>query len=138
MSSRKKTPDVLSELLGGAQAGPPPAEELGLAPAAPAAPAPARRPATRRSAGVASAPATPAAPAPTPAAPAWEYQEVVFREFRGWRPRLVDGVEQRNWKQAPVIVDYLRAMGQAGWELVSLSPEQHFQKTAYFKRPVYR
>ena len=60
---------------------------------------------------------------------------MVFREFRGWRPRQVDGREQSNWKEAPVIFDYLRQAGDDGWELVSLGEERNYQKTAYLKRP---
>jgi hypothetical protein len=79
-------------------------------------------------------------PAPVaPPAPAalrqWEYREVIFREFRGWRPRQVDGREQSNWKEAPVIRDYLRQAGDDGWELVSVGEEHNYQKTAYLKRP---
>lgn len=134
MSERKQTPDVLADLLSVA-----PAPEAATAAPAPAAPGTARKPAKRKATQPApaqpkSTPAPAALPAPA-APPQWEYREVVFREFRGWRPRQVDGREQSNWKEAPVIFDYLRQAGDDGWELVSLGEERNYQKTAYLKRP---
>ena len=60
--------------------------------------------------------------------------EVVFREFRGWRPRTVNGRERGDWKSAPVITEYLATVGADGWELVSITDEHRNEKTAYFKR----
>ena len=38
------------------------------------------------------------------APPQWEYREVIFREFRGWRPRYIDGRERWDWKEAPLML----------------------------------
>ena len=101
MSSRKKTPDILGDILGGS-----------LSPAAAGTPPPA------------------APPKPIE----WEYREVVFRDYRGWRARTVNGREFGDWKTSPTIVEYLEKAGSEGWELVSMSDRHNNQKEAYFKR----
>jgi len=83
-----------------------------------------------------TAPTPKASAPPVPAPPVWEYMEVTFREYDGWRPRLINGKELRSWKSQPVIHDYLNQMGTAGWELVSMGERHRNQKEAYFKRPV--
>lgn len=135
MPERKETPDVLGDLLNVSAAA-----ESAAPPAAPvpvARPKPQRKPASSRA--QAKPAATPAAAPPArpqpPQAPQWEYREVVFREFRGWRPRYVDGRERWDWKDAPTILEYLRQAGEEGWELVSVGEVHNYQKTAYFKRP---
>jgi hypothetical protein len=130
MPERKETPDVLGDLLNVSAAA-----ESAAAPAAPVAkPKPQRKSAKPRAqAKPAAIPA--AAPPSSPQPPQWEYREVVFREFRGWRPRYVDGRERWDWKEAPTILEYLRQAGEEGWELVSVGEVHNFQKTAYFKRP---
>ncbi len=125
MSERKATPDVLADLFNATAGG-----ESSAAPS-PSKPA---KPRTRAKPVVTSAAPAPASPQPAPA-PQWEYREVIFREFRGWRPRYVDGRERWDWKDAPTILDYLRQVGAEGWELVSVGEVHNFQKTAYFKRP---
>jgi hypothetical protein len=132
MSDRKQTPDVLGDLLSAGSA-------TDDAPA-PLAPVPAQPRASRQRAKPKAAPAAAPAAAQVPAAlsvppPRWEYREVTFREFRGWRPRFVDGRERWDWKEAPTMLDYLRQAGDEGWELVSVGAEHHYQKTAYLKRP---
>ncbi len=106
MSSRKqKTPDILGDILGGS---PYPAAAGMLPPVEP-----------------------PAPPKPLE----WEYREVVFRDYRGWRVRMVNGRELGDWKTSPTIVEYLEKAGNEGWELVSMSERHNNQKEAYFKRP---
>ena len=85
-----------------------------------------------------SAPKAKPAVAPTPvsAPPVWEYMEVTFREYDGWRPRLINGKELRGWKSQPVSHDYLAQLGAQGWELVSMGERHRNQKEAYFKRIV--
>jgi hypothetical protein len=133
MSNRKETPDLLGAILGDTT--PLPEADAIAPPPAPASkPKPAaKKPATQVPAKRAQA-APPSAPQPAPAPVKWEYMEVVFREFRGWRPRLVNGRERGDWKIAPVINDYLAALGAEGWELVNITDEHHNEKTAYFKR----
>ena len=130
MSERKETPDVLGNLLGAA-----PANEVAPTPAS--APAPAtRKPAPRKPDAPKKTVTTPAlSPVAQSAPPQWEYREVIFREFRGWRPRYIDGHERWDWKEAPLMLDYLRQAGDEGWELVSVGEVHNYQKTAYFKRP---
>jgi hypothetical protein len=72
---------------------------------------------------------------PTAHALEWEYREVVFRDYRGWRAHTVNGVELGDWKTAPAIVEYLERAGREGWELVSMGERHHNHKEAYFKRP---
>lgn len=106
MSNRKATPDVLGAVLGGAT----PAESL----------------------------ATTLPPASAPGLarpPEWEYREVIFRDYRGWRAHTVDGVPLGDWKAAPTLLEYLAQAGSDGWELVSMGERHHNHKEAYFKRP---
>lgn len=106
--ARKETPDVLAELLGG------PTEALSNpasqpTPAKPkAAPRAAKPKAATQQAAHAPAAATPAA---------WDYLVISFSEYRGWRPRFINGQEIRNWMQAPLIHDYLSQLGEDGWEM---------------------
>lgn len=105
MSSRKQAPDILGDILGGS-------------------PYPA------------SAGTPPVVQPPLPPKPLeWEYREVVFRDYRGWRALMVNGREQGDWKSSPTIVEYLEKAGSEGWELVSMSERHNNQKEAYFKRP---
>jgi hypothetical protein len=130
MASRKETPDVLGELLGGAGLEPVPP-----LPAPAAAPAP---PKPKKAKTPGSTPArTPKTPAPAPIAELpvqWEYLEVVFRDYRGWRAHAVNGRELGNWKNAAPLVDYVKRLGDEGWEMVSMSDQHRNQKEAYFKR----
>ncbi len=71
---------------------------------------------------------------PEPPAVQWEYQEAIFRDYRGWRLRAVNGQETGDWKVAPLLHQYLESAGAAGWELVSLSEVRHNQRDAYLKR----
>lgn len=80
----------------------------------------------------------PTAPGQPPPAGEWEYREVVFRDYRGWRARVVNGVELGDWKTSPTIVEYLEQAGREGWELVSMGERHNNHKEAYFKRPVTR
>jgi len=135
MSNRKETPDVLGALLGGA-----PVPDASPTPAPAPAPAQPKRTSTPRKMKAPAKDASPkvtaaaaqASPLPTP--PQWEYLEVVFRDYRGWRPMQENGREQGNWKDAPLIQEYLKQLGEAGWELVSMGDRHNNQKEAYFKR----
>jgi hypothetical protein len=64
----------------------------------------------------------------------WEYREVIFRDYRGWRVRFIDDREPRDWKHGPTLLAYLEQAGKEGWELVSMSDPHHNQKAAYLKR----
>jgi hypothetical protein len=135
MSSRKQTPDVLGAILGGAEPAETPEQ------AAPPQSASQPRKATKAEAAAPIAPtkappkAAQARPAVVDATPVeWEYLEVVFRDYRGWRPRMVNGRESGGWKNAPVIIDYLKQLGSEGWELVSIGDPHHNEKEAYLKR----
>lgn len=123
MSSRKEMPDVLGDILGGVRSYPSLADAV--EPAAAAA-------ASAGDAAPAQMIAASAAPAPPPA---WEYREVIFRDYRGWRTRVVNGRELGDWKQAPTAIEYLEQAGKEGWELVSMSDRHNNQKEAYLKRP---
>ena len=120
MANRKQTPDVLGEVLGGAPAAPEPA----LPPTSP--------PPKRKSAG-----ARRRRPA-KPAQARWEYLEVAFYDYGGYRPRYVNGEEQGGWKRAPLMYDYLNQLGQEGWELAAIGSRHNNLMPAYFKRPQRR
>jgi hypothetical protein len=119
MTPRKQTPDVLSEVLGGEPT-----------------PAPAQPPDARPPTAARPRPAPAAASRPAPARKAtWEYLEVVFHDYRGYRPRFVNGQEQPRWKKLPVMRDYLNQLGEQGWELAALGSRVNLEMPAYFKRP---
>lgn len=67
----------------------------------------------------------------------WEYLFVrcgdVFVE--DWRPRFVNGKELDNWQGGPTVIDYCRAAGIRGWEIVSFTPGQT-GLSIVFKRPL--
>lgn len=123
MSDRKETPDVLGDILNGPTATPVPASVVASpTPESAAKPkAKARRVASAKGA--------------KPVGTEWTYMEVIFREFRGWRPRFVDGEELDGWKEEPVIVDYLKVLGRDGWEMVGIMENGRNTRAAYFKRP---
>lgn len=105
--ARKETPDVLGEVLAGLSDMP----ALAEAPTTPA-PRPAPAPRKPRRAATSAAPVT-----TTPVAHGWDYLVVSFSEYRGWRPRFINGQEIRNWMHAPLIHDYLAQLGEDGWEM---------------------
>jgi hypothetical protein len=117
MTSRKQTPDVLSEILGGEPSVPEPK------------PTPKPQPVPKR-----RTPAKKPGPRSTRNQPKWEYMEVIFRDYGGYRPRYVNGQEQRGWKQAPTIYEYLGQIGEDGWELVGVGGRDNREMPAYFKR----
>lgn len=134
--SRKETPDVLGEILAGATPIPAP-------PPATTAPAPApkraRKAASPRPRRDTPAKAAAAEPVPLAKPEKWEYLVVSLQDYRGWRPRYINGQEIRNWAQAPVIHDYLAQLGEDGWDMVAASSgkamygnSDHYQ--LYFKR----
>ena len=105
--ARKETPDVLGEVLAGV--GETPALTVATTPAPPAP----RKPRSPR-----TAPKETAEPPAQPASRGWEYLVVSFSEYRGWRPRFINGQEIRTWMHAPLIHDYLAQLGEDGWEMV--------------------
>jgi hypothetical protein len=116
MAKRKQTPDVLAELLGGQTS----AGNGDLAPAGESSLA------RRREA------------APSPAS--YEYALVTFQDYRGWRPRFINGYELRDWTNGPLIHEYLEAMGDDGWELAAAGGGERMYGSGdlhqlYFKRP---
>jgi hypothetical protein len=119
MAKRKQTPDVLAEILGGEL----PNGDL------PTAAHKGSRPAR-----------TSAAEALDGGPQQWEYQLVSFQDYKGWRPRYLDGQELRDWTSGPLIHQYLEQMGEAGWELAAAAAGERLYGSAdthqlYFKRP---
>ena len=121
MASRKETPDVLSEILGGEPAAPTPAPAV--APKEkPKAPPKRRTPAKRAS-------------RPTkPKRQIWEYQEVIFRDYGGFRPMCVNGEELAGWKEGPRIHEYLNQLGEDGWEVAGVGSKHNREMPVYLKR----
>lgn len=114
MSDRKKTPDILAEILGG-EAASPEAGDLEVIrpqptkpPAAPKRLAQSRRPAS----------AKPAASASRSAA-AWQLQVASFQEHNGWRLRFVDGKEVAGWLSGPLLFEYITLQAAIGWEVAA-------------------
>jgi FMN phosphatase YigB (HAD superfamily) len=122
MSSRKETPDVLGEILNS------PAKPTQSAPAA-AKPKPTQASSAPKAVSKSKQPV-----AAGRTALRWEYMEVTFREFRGWRPRYINGEELPEWKDQPEIVDYLGSLGQDGWEMIAIINGRRNTRDAYFKR----
>lgn len=121
MANRKETPDVLSEILGGEPAAPQPAPAA-RPKAKPKAPPKRRAPAKR-----ASRPSK-------PKRQSWEYQEVIFRNYGGFRPRYVNGEELAGWKDGPIIHEYLNQLGADGWELAGVGSQNNREMPVYLKR----
>lgn len=133
MSTRKPTPDnILEDVLGAAEID----ETSSAIPVfQPTPPPPHQERPPRRKAQTAPATDTATPPAPIVFKPVeWEHREVIFRDYRGWRVRYIDGRELRDWKNGPTLLEYLAQAGREGWELVSMSNPHHNQKTAYLKR----
>jgi hypothetical protein len=126
MTERKRTPDVLSEILGGEIAEPAASETLRT-------PAPARpRRASKPKAASTSQQAS-------KSVGKWEYRLVSFQDHYGWRPRFVDGIALANWTEGPLMHAYLASLGEEGWELASACSGEklygHNDKyQLYFKR----
>jgi len=129
--ARKETPDVLGEVLAGLGETP----AVAASPAAPPAPAPRKPRGPRAPKEAASKPEPPVQPAPR----GWDYLVVSFSDYRGWRPRFINGQEVRNWMQAPLIHDYLAQLGEDGWEMAGAGGGKAFYGAsdyyqAFFKR----
>jgi hypothetical protein len=126
MSSRKETPDVLGEILN-SPTEPTASVPVSVTPKTEGKPTPqatqtkSRSKSKRRAAG-------------RQMSPEWEYLEVTFREYRGWRPRFVNGEELDEWKEQPEIVDYLNELGQGGWEMIGIVNGRRNTRDVYFKR----
>jgi hypothetical protein len=115
MAKRKQTPNVLAEILGGADLG----ESL-----------PGQ-----------SAIRTRHQPTPDDGL-AWEYQVISFQDYRGWRPRYINGAEIKDWTSGPLLHEFLDDMGADGWELAAASSGERLYGSAdshqvYLKRPVW-
>ena len=51
----------------------------------------------------------------------WEYVLVTFHDYRGWRPRYINGHELSDWMNNPVIHEYIEKMAEDGWEIAAAS-----------------
>ena len=121
MADRKQTPDILGEILGG--------EAGGATTTAAEKPEAKPKQASKRKSTAGTARRR-AKSKPQQ----WEYMEVVFRDYDGYRPRLVNGREQAGWKRATVIHEYLNLLGEQGWEMVAAGSRDDMEMPAYFKR----
>ncbi len=116
---RKQTPDVLAEILGGDL---PEIKEL---------PAPVKK--------TSSPVRRPVEKPAEPRAARWEYSLVSFQDYKGWRPRYINGNEIKNWMNGPLMHVYIGQMGEDGWELAAASAGERLYGNAdshqiYFKR----
>ena len=106
---RKETPDILGQILGG----PPPDQAAAPTPSA-----------TLKKAASGSQ---------------WEYLTISFQDQQGWRGRYADGEELDNWDKGPLIHELFDALGEAGWELFTVTAKDHLYGRAdalqaFFKR----
>lgn len=127
MADRKQTPDILTEIMSGTPAAPS-QKSVELNP--PPDPKPARS--SKR---VGRTPASPKIDKVN----LWEYQLVSFQDYKGFRPRYVNGKEINNWMNAPLIHEYLNQMSEQGWELAAASSGQRLYglsdtRQVYFRR----
>ncbi len=127
MPDRKQTPDVLAEILGevGEIELAHPTESSVVTDARHASPAPRRNPDQEAE--------------PVARRARWEYRVVSFQNYRGWRPRYVNGEEITDWTVGPLLHDYLNELGGEGWQLAGASAGQPMYGSAdyhqlYFKR----
>jgi len=132
MSNRKETPDVLGEILGGAPA--PATSAVSTPLVKPAKSAKTKSVKTKSATKNRTHSSNRAARKATKKQPIWEYMSVRFRDYRGWRPRHVDGNELSDWKKGPLIEAYLNQLGQDGWEMVGIVSSGRSERDAYFKR----
>jgi hypothetical protein len=131
MADRKRTPDVLAELLSADlpapdQPAPPPVTATETQ-EAPRKAQPPRDPKPRPQ------------PVREPAPERWETEIVSFQDHKGWRPRFVNGTELKDWLSGALIHDYVNQRGAEGWELAATSAANRFYGAAdnlqlYFKR----
>lgn len=113
MATRKQTPDVLAAVLGG--------DEVEFEQ-------------RKHSAGKRNPEAAEAA------RPTWEYALVSCQDYKGWRPRYINGHELSDWTNGPLIHEYIEQMGADGWELAAASSGERLYGSSdlhqlYFKRP---
>jgi hypothetical protein len=104
MAERKQTPNILNEIMSGS-----PAE-----PVVTAQPVRSTRPPRAKPAASAKA----STPRDQPRKQ-WQHRLVSFQDYKGWRPRFVDGVELADWFRLPIIHEYLSLVADDGWELVA-------------------
>ncbi len=70
----------------------------------------------------------------------WEYVLVTFHDYRGWRPRYINGHELNDWMNNPLIHEYIEKMAEDGWDLAAATGGVRMYGSAdlhqiYFKRP---
>lgn len=69
-----------------------------------------------------------------------EYVLVTFHDYRGWRPRYINGHELSDWMNNPLIHEYIEKMVDDGWEIAAASAGVRLYGSAdnhqiYFRRP---
>ncbi len=123
MTDHKSTPDVLADVLSGVAA----------------VEAPAMQPARGSSSAAASTGSAPARQAAGRGAARWECLIVSFQNYRGWRPRFINGDEVADWARGPAMHEFISQMGEEGWEVAAAAAGQpmygaadHYQ--VYLKR----
>ncbi|MCO6453373.1 MAG: hypothetical protein J5I90_21505 [Caldilineales bacterium] len=127
MTERKQTPDVLGELFGATPKPTTTPDPPQTAPAPP--PSKPRQSARKKQSGVESQ-LNLLKPKPVQ----WEYLQVTFYEYDGWRARYVNHIELDGWKEGPSMVSYLNALGNMGWEMSGLVDGGRHTLLGYFKR----
>jgi len=115
MSSRKQTPDLLSQLMDG-ESYPDEFPKNRQAIAAPP---------TVRSVSIPRKQSDKNTRQPSATKlKGWNTQVASFQNLHGWRLRYIDGKEVKDWSRSMLIHQYLAYMGENGWELTSATSGQ--------------
>lgn len=64
--------------------------------------------------------------------PKIEYRIVSFENYRGWKARYVDCAELDGWPNTPQVHEYLKLMGDDGWELDAVATGEAMYGAADF------
>lgn len=128
MADRKQTPDILTEIMGGTT--PTSSDKLVEVKKAPA----------QKPASSSKRVSKPSASQRSNRGITWEYKLVSFQDYKGCRPRFVNGIEINDWMNAPLIHEYLNQLAEEGWELSAANSGQRLyglsdSRQLYFRRP---
>lgn len=127
MADRKQTPDILTEIMGRATQ------------AAAQEPPSATTPTVQKPIRSSKRGSKTTTRAKENQTQVWEYRIVSFQDYKGYRPRYIDGAEFKDWMNGPLIHEYLKNMAEQGWELVTASSGQRLYglsdtQQLYFRR----
>lgn len=77
----------------------------------------------------------------------WEYLSVIAEypaglldsktNYHEYKPKFINGQEQKDWKRGSTIDEYMKNLGEQGWELISFTTPVYgvMPIMMVFKRP---